>query len=229
MDDDKYSIRSLADEAGTRMVRAWVKKGDGLAYAMTFPVGAIDGLIALNEAASGIVLRSGVKIPVLLPQAELQKKIYSSDLRNGQAEINLLDVTVDAYKQVTMPGLAKKFNEEKAEEKVVETVEKPKGLKIYAVLRKEGSYEFMPCEFYESDIQSFSAQRNSQAKSGFTVLVQFNTAAKSTHLPFTKAYIDMPHDDFVDLYTRAKTNGLSQLDLCKTVRENSGKYGFKIT
>lgn len=214
-EDPKYKIFSR--DVSDRLVRAWVADAAGNGFhPFSFSVTAVDGVVGVNEKSSALVLRSGIKIAVALPYEELEEKIYAPDFR--EPILDLCPVTGEAAREVIAPDLARKINAEAA----------PESLKITAFLRKEQSMEFVACSFSETDITGVNPFKTSKSICGETLTIRFNAAVTMGPFGTGSANLDMPHDDFIQWLSYAKTNRHKTLDLCKLFADNPKKYGINL-
>jgi hypothetical protein len=77
---------------GERLVRALEKNENGKGFSpVTFSLSAVERVKGVDETHSLLILVSGFKIPVALPYAELEQKIYRPDFKTDDSET--LDLT----------------------------------------------------------------------------------------------------------------------------------------
>lgn len=214
-DGFKKLQKSFTATAEDLLIRAMIPRADGNGYQMTgFMRDRMDYLTEIDaaEGISGIALKTGVKIPVKMPYAELEQKIYFTDL-NTAPVLDLSAVTGAAVKTV-MPALSEDFETYKAataEEKPLEDVP----LKIAVFVRQSEEQNFRMFIFDEEDVDWESVDgingRNGKATK---LTLSYGTG------PFEDDEIifDMPRAKFMELYNLAKMSGQEELDLREWTR-----------
>lgn len=214
-DGFKKLQKSFSATADDLLIRAMVARADGSGYQLTgFKRDRIDYLTELDADAgiSGIALKTGAKIPVKMPYAELEQKVYLTDLR--ETPVLDLSAVTGAAAQVAMPALAADFEMQKqptAESLPLEDVP----LKIAIFARQSGEQNFRMFIFDEEDVdwesvEGFTGKNGDSTK--FTL--DYGTG------PFDDDEIifDMPRPKFMELYNLAKMNGQPELDLREWTR-----------
>lgn len=207
--------KSFNTTAEDLLIRAMVPRADGSGFQMTgFMRDRIDYLTEIDAAAgiSGIALKTGAKIPVNMPYAELERRVYFTDLA-GAPVLDLSGVTGPAVTAVMHP-LAEDFETAKpapAEKRVLEDVP----LKIAVFVRQSEEQNFRMFIFDEEDVDWASVEgftgRNGKATK---LTLDYGTG------PFhdDEIIFDMPRAKFMELYNLAKMSGQSELDLREWTR-----------
>lgn len=207
--------KSFSATAEDLLIRAMVPRADGAGFQMTgFMRDRIDYLTEIDPDAgiSGIALKTGAKIPVKMAYADLERKVYFTDL----SETPVLDLSALTGAVVTavMPPLAQDFETHKhapAEKQPLEDVP----LKIAVFVRQSEEQNFRMFIFDEEDVDWESVEgingRNGKATK---LTLDYGTG------PFGEDEIifDMPRPKFMELYNLAKMTGQAELDLREWTR-----------
>ena len=214
-DGFKKLQKSFSATADDLLIRAMIPRADGNGYQMTgFKRDRIDYLAELDAEAgiSGIALKSGAKIPVKMPYAELERKVHFTDL-NETPVLDLSAVTGAAV-QVAMSPLAPDFEIHKASPaKKLSLEDVP--LKIALFVRQAEEQNFRMFVFDEEDVDWTSVEGiDGQNGKATQLTLSYGTG------PFDDDEIifDMPRPKFMELYNLAKMNGQPELDLREWTR-----------
>lgn len=214
-DGFKKLQKSFATTAEDLLIRAMIPRADGSGYQMTgFMRDRIDYLTEIDAAAgiSGIALKTGAKIPVKMPYAALEQKIYFADL--SETPVLDLSAVTGAAVKTGMLALSEDFEMHKAlpaEKKPLEDVP----LKIAVFVRQSEEQNFRMFIFDEEDVDWESVEgidgRNGKATK---LTMSYGTG------PFDEDEVifDMPRPKFMELYNLAKMNGQEELDLREWTR-----------
>ncbi len=214
MTDGFKIAKRLTADAEDLIIRAQVRDADGGAcHAVTFEKSRIDYVTDIGEGISGIALKTGARIAVAMPYEELERKIYFSDLRD-EPVLDLRAVTGDAVKSAKVPDPAKDFAAAAAPAAKDGYPEKKpfldKPLRIALFVRQSGEQNFQMHFVIDSNI-NWAGVEGDDGKNG-----------KITKIPLRRGQgpfgedtliIDMPRAAFMEIYNRAKFDGLDELDL----------------
>ncbi|MDD9899763.1 MAG: hypothetical protein OXT65_02145 [Alphaproteobacteria bacterium] len=188
---------------GNRIIRADAWDTASQRYrTVTFEQSRIDYITQDTNESSYICLKSGAKISVPVPHAELEKKIYTPEPSNDP----ILDIRRNKelpHKTGPQPTLSGAFQTQ------VEKNDANEPLTITAFIgvpKNSGQTNYMLHSFKETeiifrDVSSWNKGVHMPLKNG-----------KS---PFGEHYLwlNMSHDTFTALYTHAKSQGQNHLDL----------------
>lgn len=182
----------VADEAG-KFTRVLFDRRD------------ISRLIAFNDTVSGIVLRDGVTIPVILPMDDLfaRTRLSSAD---ADGRIDLRPVTGYAVTAFQKLSLSKDFNPI-AE---IEQGDIPFDFRIrlFARLKQNLDLGFHLIEFNFRDVKLFEPNRQRKELETFVKL-----RAPLPGLGWTEFYFDMPLNDFQSWIKYAVNGEHSLIDM----------------
>lgn len=198
-------------EASDLVIRAHVPRGDGQGYmALSFLRERVDAVVELDKDTSGIVLKSGAKIPVLMAYDALEKAIHFADLRQSPV-LDLREVTGAAATRVLFPDLSKDFAEQAPRKEPPKRTFDDVPLRIAFFARQTQEQNFQMCVLDEEDIDWKSVEGQADGKNGpFT---KFKLRYGESPFGGREVQFDMPRPKFMELYNLAKMNGDEELDL----------------
>lgn len=211
-DGFKLSKR-LTSDADELVIRAQVEDAAGGVFrAVTFEKSRIDYITEVAEGVSGIVLKTGARIAVAMPYAELERKIYFPELRD-EPVLDLREVTGAAAKGVKIPDPARDFAVA-AEKRPEGSGRKPfvdKPLKIAMFVRQSEQQNFQMYIVTDTNIEWSGVDGVSNGRNGPATQLPLRYGKG----PFGEAsiLIDMPRAAFMEQYNKAKMDGLEELDL----------------
>ncbi|TAL35528.1 MAG: hypothetical protein EPN97_07055 [Alphaproteobacteria bacterium] len=207
--------KRLTAEAEDLIIRANVQDADGGAFrAATFEKSRIDYITEVTPEISGIVLKTGARIAVAMPHAELEKKIYFADL-SEQPVLDLRERTGAIVKEASVPAASRDFaaavepEQPKGFPEKKPFVDKP--LKMAVFVRQASQQNFQMFFVMDTNIDWSGVTGDDNGLNG-----------KMTKLPLrygkgpfgeTEVIIDMPRPAFMEIYNKAKLDGLDELDL----------------
>jgi len=207
--------KNFSATAEDLLVRAMVPRADGAGFQMTgFMRDRIDYLTEIDAKAgiSGIALKTGAKIPVKMPYADLERKVYFTDL--GEAPVLDLSAVTGPAVPAAMPPLGQDFETHEplpAEKRPLEDVP----LKIAVFARQPQEQNFRMFIFDEEDVDWESVEGIDGLNGKATQLtLDYGTG------PFNEDEVvfDMPRAKFMEFYNLAKMNGQAELDLREWTR-----------
>lgn len=211
----KFSKRPLP-ETDDLVIRAMVRDEKGADFhPLTFTRERIDYITEVSKGVSGIALKNGAKIAVSVAYEDLEQKIYFADL-SAAPVLDLRAVTGGAVK-AEVPSLTRVFAEESAKEGEKPIVDKPLTIAVFA--RQEGEMNFQMFTFIDTEVDWSSVDGAGNGRNGpYTSLPLRNRRA-----PFgdDEVIIDMSRDVFMELYSKAKLDGLDTLDLREKTRRRA--------
>lgn len=207
--------KRLTAEAEELVIRAQVQDAAGGAFrAVTFEKSRIDYVTEVTADISGIVLKTGARIAVAMPYAELEKKIYFPDL-GEEPVLDLREKTGAIVKDTPVPEVSRDFAAAAGPEQPQGFPEKKpfidKPLKIGVFVRQTSQQNFQMFFVTDTNIDWSGVTGDDNGLNG-----------KLTKLPLrygkgpfgeTEIIIDMPRPAFMEIYNKAKLDGLDELDL----------------
>jgi len=210
-------IKNLSAEPGEKRLRVLAPGADGGSFhAMSFERERIDYLTEISEGFSGIALKSGAKIPVALSYDALERRIYAAE--DDAPVIDLRDVTGPAAKTVALPALAADFESAVAPPAGADSAPKPfvdRELTIAVFVRQSEQQNFQMFFVKDSNIY-WNGVDGEDGRNGKMTKIPL----RSGKGPFgeTSLIIDMPRATFMEIYNKAKLDGLAELDLREQTR-----------
>ena len=207
----KFSKRPLP-ETDDLVIRAMVQDEKGAAFhPLTFTRERIDYVTEVSKGISGIALKNGVKIAVSMAYEELEQKVYFADL-SASSVLDLRSVTGNAIK-AEVPSLTRVFTEESSKEAKKPIVDKPLTIAVFA--RQEGELNFQMFSFIDTEVDWSSVDGAGNGRNGpYTSLPLRNRRG-----PFGDDEVII--DVFMELYSKAKLDGLEALDLREKTRRRA--------
>lgn len=221
----KFSKRPLP-QTEDLVIRAMVQDANGDAfYPLTFTRERIDYITEASKGVSGIALKNGAKISVSMPYEELERKIYFVDL-SASPVLDLRPVTGSGVAAgAGVPSLTRVFkgSSDKGEKKPI--VDKPLTIAVFA--RQEGEINFQMLSFLDTEVDWSSVEGGGSGRNGAYTLFPL----KNRRGPFgeSEIIIDMSRQAFMEMYAKAKMDGLDTLDLREQTRQRAPggpKTGF---
>jgi hypothetical protein len=211
---DGFKIaKRLTSDADDLIIRAQVQDADGKAFhAITFEKSRIDYVTEVSEGISGIALKTGARIAVAMPYAELERKIYFPDL-GAEPVLDLREVTGAAVKGASVPDPAKDFAA--AVQKTQPASEKrpfvDKPLKMALFVRQQSEQNFQMYFVTDTNIDWAGVTGDPNGKNGYITKLPLRYGKG----PFgeTELIIDMSRATFMEMYNNAKMDGQDELDL----------------
>lgn len=214
-DGFKKLQKSFSATADDLLIRAMIARADGSGYQMTgFKRDRIDYLTELDAEAgiSGIALKTGAKIPVKMSYADLERKVYFTDL--SETPVLDLSAVTGAAVPAAMPSLSEDFETHKTpviEKQPLEDVP----LKIALFARQSGEQNFRMFIFDEEDVD-WETVEGINGKNGKST--KFTLDYGTGPFGEDEVIFDMPRPKFMELYNLAKMSGQSELDLREWTR-----------
>ncbi|MCC7038667.1 MAG: hypothetical protein IT560_15370 [Alphaproteobacteria bacterium] len=185
---------------------------------IAFKAQQVDYVFQIDSEISGMTLKNGVTIPVVMGFERLRQTVYQPDMSTGNG-IDLTLITGNAVRDVQAVRLSKKFNPAAEGEAEPEIKKRPfvnKPLKIAVFVRQHEQQNFQMFFVSDDRIDWARVEGVEQGKNG-----------KATKLallydkgPFgeTSILIDMPRPAFMEIYNKAKMEGATELDLREWTR-----------
>lgn len=203
-------------EASDLMIRAFVPREDGQGYmALTFLRERVDAVVDLGSGNSGLLLKSGAKIPVAMAYDALEKAVHFADLRQSPV-LDLREVTGAGAAAKLFPDLSKDFAAQAPRKEEPKRTFDDVPLRIALFVRQAQEQNFQMCVLDEDAIDWKSVEGPTNGKNGpYTKLkLRFGES------PFggREIMFDMPRPKFMELYNLAKMNGQEDLDLREWTR-----------
>jgi hypothetical protein len=210
-DGFKFAKR-LTSDADELLIRALVQDADGKAFRpITFEKSRIDYVTEVADGISGIALKTGARIAVAMPYEELERKIYFPDL-GAEPVLDLRDVTGEAVKGARVPAPVQDFTAVAAPAAAAEKkpfVDKP--LKIAMFVRQSGEQNFQMYFVTDTNIDWSGVDGEANGKNG--MLTKFPLRYGKGPFGETELIVDIPRAAFMELYNKAKMDGLDELDI----------------
>jgi hypothetical protein len=207
--------KRLTTEADDLVIRAQVQDASGGAFrAVTFEKSRIDYITEVTADISGIVLKTGARIAVAMPYAELERKIYFPDL-SEEPVLDLRERTGAAVKDISVPAASRDFAAAVAPEQPEGFPEKKpfvdKPLKLGVFVRQSGQQNFQMFFVTDTNINWAGVAGDDNGLNGKMTKLPLRYGKG----PFGEAeiIIDMPRPAFMEIYNKAKLDGLDELDL----------------
>lgn len=193
------------------MIHAYVASGSAF-HKIRVPAAHVNYLQDISETETAIVLHSGEKICVAMPAEALEQKIFQPTA-NDDYKIDLLNVTGPGYTGGEAPALTKEFNKTETKNLADSNVE----LTIAMFVRKSETQNFQMFTCSEKDID-WGAIDCGDGKNGPITLIPLKDKYKT---PFKEnpMIVDILDAKFMELYSLAKMNGGTQLDLRDLTRK----------
>lgn len=203
-------IKNLSADPAEKRLRVLAPGGDGESFhAMSFSRERIDYLTEIAEGLSGIALKNGAKIPVALPYEVLEQRIY--DDGGDDFIIDLRAVTGPVAADAALPALAADF--EAAAPRPSQNAPKP-------FVNRELTIAFFVRQSQQQNFQMFFVKDSNINWNGVEGEDGLNGKMTKIPLRFSKGpfgettlLIDMPRAAFMEVYNKAKLEGLAELDL----------------
>lgn len=182
-----------------------------------FPASLVSYLIEFEADVSGIVLHSGVTIPVALGFAELKKQVYEPDFRTGSS-IDLTLVTGARVREVERAKLSKSFNP------VSEKGEGDPGsqdfkLRLFARFNQLDR-QFHCVEINNSQIAYFEPNHN---RKEFETFIRLSKPV----MGHENLWVTMPLSTFAQWVLYAKKQGIELIDLSEHTRPRNDR-GYRM-
>ena len=213
MADGFKLAKRLTPETDELVIRAQVEDAAGGAFrAVTFEKSRIDYITEVDGGMSGIALKTGARIAVAMPYAELERKIYFPDLRD-EPVLDLRGATGAAAKGAKVPDPARDFAA--AAEKPAGVPDKrpfvDKPLKMALFVRQSDEQNFQMYFVTDTNIDWSGVEGVTNGRNGPATELPLRYGKG----PFGEAtiLIDMPRAAFMEVYNKAKMDGLDELDL----------------
>lgn len=203
--------KNLMRTADDVLIRAQVLRDDGQGYAAaSFMRERVDYLADLGNDISGIVLKTGAKIAVRMPYAELEQAIYFTD-PHGAPVLDLRERTGSVAAKAAFPDLGRDFAATAPEPAAIKRSLDDVPLRIAFFARQAQQQNFQMCVIDEEDIDWKSVEGDTNGKNGpFT---KFKLIYGQSPFGGKDVQFDMPRPKFMELYNLAKMNGDDALDL----------------
>lgn len=194
--------KSLSRRDDVSRVLAYVTDSDGANFhRIVFEKTSVDYVMEVRSGLSAIALKSGVKIPVAMDFIELEKRIYESD-------DPVLDLRAQTGKSLreSVPELSREMEKNEG----LKTTFEDKPMAIAVFVRQAHEQNFKMFAFSDDDV-SWGGISGESGRNG-----------DCTHLPLLhkrgpfgekEIIIDLPRPAFMELYNKAKMNGVTELDL----------------
>ncbi|MEZ0224460.1 MAG: hypothetical protein ACAH83_07905 [Alphaproteobacteria bacterium] len=207
--------KRLTTEADDLIIRAQVQDATGGAFrAATFEKSRIDYVTEVTAEISGIVLKTGARIAVAMPYAELERKIYFPDL-GEEPVLDLRDKTGTVVKDIKVPEVSRDFaaavdpQQPQGFPEKKPFVDKP--LKIGVFVRQQSEQNFQMFFVMDTNINWSGVEGDDNGRNGKMTKIPLRFGKG----PFgeNEIIIDMPRPAFMELYNKAKLDGLDELDL----------------
>lgn len=185
--EKKFSLTSSFTSAmDSFLVRAHLwNEISGEYAAASFERQRIDYIFDIHDRHSGIMLKNGKSISVLMGFKELERNIYFRTAADNDV-LDLLDVTGMAYRFAT-------------------------SIEFVAMIRKDSSREKRQFSFNENDVILKDAQgytsEYSSAKKGMAMSIPLCAGRTGPFGEETKIIIDMDIVEFTERYKKAKAQG----------------------
>jgi hypothetical protein len=210
----KFS-KKISSDAGELLIRAQIADAAGAGWnPVTFEKSRIDYVTGIGEGLSGIALKTGAKIAVKMPYDELERRIYLSDPRE-EPVLDLREVTGSVVREARVPAPAADFSAAATAPAPAGFPEKrpmvDKPLKIALFARQSGEQNFQMLIFLDTNVDWSGVTGDANGKNGSMTKMPLLYGAG----PFGESEVlfDMPRAAFMELYNRAKMEGLDELDL----------------
>lgn len=208
MNDHRLFSKDLGSGGNNLLIRAMAADDAGGWRPVTFGRDRVDYVAGIDDKNSAIALVTGTKIAVAMPYEELERKVYC----NEDPLLDLRAVTGPAV-VVVVPALAQDFDaaakaKPKTDAPVYPMVNKP--VKIAVFVRQSQEQNFQMHIFLDTQID-WAAVTGEEGRNG-----------KITKLPLLhgkgpfgekEMIIDMPRAAFMEVYSKAKMEGQTELDL----------------
>lgn len=225
---DGFKIsKRFTTEASELLIRAQVEDADGSTYRpVTFEKSRIDYITEIRDGISGIALKTGARIPVAMAYDELEKKIYFPDLSETPV-LDLREATGAAVKEMKVPEPARDFAVAAAAAPQTPGIpeKKPfidKPLKIAVFVRQMNEQNFQMCFLTDTNIDWPRVTGEANGKNGMMTKLPLRYGKG----PFNEdtLIIDMPRAAFMEIYNKAKYDGLEELDLRDWTRRRDPEH-----
>lgn len=179
---------------------------------IAFKASLVDYVYEIDDKLSGIVLKSGVTIPVNMKFEQLRENIYQPDLSTGNG-IDLTLVTGKAVGEVQRLRLSKTFNPAAQEQ----APGKPAGVEIIMFARAQKTdREFRLVRVHESQIGYFEPSATRKETETYVQLKDGQSIDG-----WTDFYVPLQLDHFAYYLNQARAQGSGSLDLAETTRPKS--------
>jgi hypothetical protein len=201
------SLRHAADDL---LIRAQLAHDDGKAYAAaSFMRTRVDYLVDLGGGISGIVLKTGARIPVRMPYEELEQALYFADLQAAPV-LDLREKTGADLSKPAFPDMGRDFTAAApAPSQKCSMEDVP--LRIAFFVRQPEQQNFQMCVLDEEDIDWKSVEGYTKGRNGS--YTKFRLVRGQSPFGGKEVMFDMPRAKFMELYNLAKMNGDEELDL----------------
>ena len=215
MTDGFKVSKRLTLDADELIIRAQVEDAAGGTFRpVTFGKSRIDYITEVANGISGIALKTGARIAVAMPYEELERKIYFPDMRD-EPVLDLREMTGPVVKAAVVPEPARDFTTAAAPKPEKRPfVDKP--LTIGVFVRQSGEQNFQMFFVPDTNINWGSVTGEANGKNGMLTKLPLRYGKG----PFSEdtLIIDMPRAAFMEVYNKAKLDGLEELDLRERTR-----------
>ncbi len=215
MTDAFKFAKRLTPDAEDLILRVLVPDDGGKTFhPMTFMRERIDYVTQVSETVAGIALKTGVKIPVAMDYEALEKKIYFADILSDPV-LDLRDVTGPAVGDAVLPKLAADFASAApaADGQARPLVDRELTIAVFVRQKEEQNFQMF---FIKDSNINWAGVAGEEGRNGkmTTLPLRFGKG------PFNETTIqfDMPRPSFMELYNKAKLDGLETLDLREWTR-----------